>query len=911
MIASSASKRLLLPLIALAGLGAQDPRPAVKLAGKSIPDPPRQKEPWTPPRTKLPRFLVSATSALFEQGMADPRGCEYREVEIVDGRTFKTRAFVLPERPGDPGRFAVGWDGVIDPASSVGPAADLDADVRAQADSMHRDRGNDAAGKRIDAAGKGGRRQGAVGFRNSSWRRGAFGPGGPPGAQIPSALNLCILLRLGRADLAEELFAAGTTWTPEIRGRDLTDYQITYLTLAGEWAATMFLRLVDAHMRADDAIALDAARRLSAFAKAAEARAMEMGFELEPARFGNDRPAYFPFLRQLPALLADQERRSLEPERGPIPDHGGNPAGRVAALIRDLDEIAIRQMVHFGNNANSSPLVQALVAEGDAAALPLLTAIESDTRLTRTVTEGRGMSIDRRVHPVLEPEFAALTAIFKTEQFSGQQYQVESGTLSRKDLARSMRDFWIRNRALSLTERWYRTLRDDSSGYRQWWEAAASIVQPTDPAGPAFQGAHVRRPESGATPMKGEELRSRRDPSVSELLARRTLEIARAPRQRTIPDVALANACLLARLLDHWDRKAALPVIRALMTQARESVERDRSEGYSQFFNLVEFIAGFTLIRARAGEPAALAEYAAEIRKCDVEKDRPNRLDAFEPMWTYPDDPAVREAARWLFNDPGSSCAGLLRKPGSNRMSSFSNTNLYASPLLRSAGFREAVLDAMAIKSEVGTVRRCQQTLVQYEVKDGVRGGFSASEADLEGVAQGVDQSIRTCDYIAWQISAIEGAPQCELYWTKEMRDTAVKECVAFLKTYGDRFTAEAPPDERAHSFEKRAHVAFPILDRPATKEDVRAGRAIFSLEGEVEIRRVELPSIPIKAKWIPPEEAPGASALDGWVWQAEEVRKDGQWERYYGFVGRHVIARVPADSIELAGGLRPAPGDR
>ena len=143
MITPSSSKRLLPSLIAMAVLGAQDPRQAARFAGKSIPDPPRQKESWTPPRTKLPRFLVTATSALFEQGMADPRGCEYREVEVVEGRTFKIRAFVLPEKPGEPGRFAVSWDGVIHPAASVGPAADLDADIRALAGSMHEDRGAD------------------------------------------------------------------------------------------------------------------------------------------------------------------------------------------------------------------------------------------------------------------------------------------------------------------------------------------------------------------------------------------------------------------------------------------------------------------------------------------------------------------------------------------------------------------------------------------------------------------------------------------------------------------------------------------------------------------------------------------------------------------------------------------------
>ena len=192
---------------------------------------------------------------------------------------------------------------------------------------------------------------------------------------------------------------------------------------------------------------------------------------------------------------------------------------------------------------------------------------------------------------------------------------------------------------------------------------------------------------------------------------------------------------------------------------------------------------------------------------------------------------------------------------GSYGWRSFINTNLYASPLLMSAGFREAVLDALVIKSESGTVRRTRQTVVRYELKEGINGGVSASEADLEGVAQGVDQSIRACDYIAWKISAITGAPRCELYWTREKRDEAVKACVAFLKTYGDRFTAEAPRAS-AHPFEKTAHLAFPILDRPATKEDVRAGRAIFSFEGEGETRRVELPPLPIKAKWITPKEA-------------------------------------------------------
>ena len=392
----------------------------------------------------------------------------------------------------------------------------------------------------------------------------------------------------------------------------------------------MFIRLVDAHMRGDDAIALDAARRLSAFARAAEARAMEMGFERDPNRFGNDGPAYFPFLRQLPELLADEERRATESPRGPVPPHGGDPAGRVAALIRDLDQIAIPQQMHFGNSANSSPLVVALVEEGDAAVEPLLAAVESDTRLTRTVTYGRGMSIDRRVHPVVEPEIAALTAILKTQQFDGQAYQAGPGTPSRKDLARSMRDYWMKNRALSQTERWYRTLRDDSSGYPRWSEAAMSIVLPADRGAPAA-GIYLPWIATSASPMKGEELRSRRDPSVSELLARRALEIARAPRQRTIPNVELEKACGLAIVLHRWDPKASLPAIRTLMTLARESVDRDRSENYSQLLTLMEYIARFAQIlrpRGRAGGPRRVRGRDPSVRPGEGPTPQPRRLRA-------------------------------------------------------------------------------------------------------------------------------------------------------------------------------------------------------------------------------------------------------------------------------------------
>ena len=98
--------------------------------------------------------------------------------------------------------------------------------------------------------------------------------------------------------------------------------------------------------------------------------------------------------------------------------------------------------------------------------------------------------------------------------------------------------------------------------------------------------------------------------------------------------------------------------------------------------------------------------------------------------------------------------------------------------------------------------------------------------------------------------------------------------------------------------------LAFPALARPATLADVREARAIFSLEGQGEVRTAKLPDVADQSAVGHAQGFPGrfpdrATAplpryeQDGWIWQAEEVRKGDRWDRYFGFVGPHVIARA------------------
>ena len=448
----------------LVGATASQDRQAPGFEGKVVPEPPNQGRPWTAPETKLPKFLVGATASLFEQGVADPRGCEYRQVEIGNGLIIQARGFVLPERADAPGRFAVCWDGLVYPAVTVGDPADLDRDVNDLAVNL----------KRTREAGESNRFGRGVSWGFPRERQSYYSTAG---VDDHSPIKLCLLLRLGRADLAEALFASGTTWTPGPRARDLTDYKISYLTLAVDWAGTAFGKLIGAHARGDDVIALDAARRLARFRDLASARADAMGFIQVDGlnRIGGGPAPRFDFLTQLDDLLRDQERRAKLPPRGPIPRKGGDPSARIAALIRDLDQIDEQQMMSPGAaHPGRSPLVRDLVDEGDPAVAPLLDVLESDDRLTRSVSNGRGSSIKRFVHPVHEAAFDALTRILKTGEFANRRFYgwKTADPAARKALADSIRRFWEKTRSVPLVERWYRTLLDDSAGPPRWLEAA-------------------------------------------------------------------------------------------------------------------------------------------------------------------------------------------------------------------------------------------------------------------------------------------------------------------------------------------------------------------------------------------------------------------------------------------------------
>jgi hypothetical protein len=541
------------------------------VAGLRLPEPPQQHKSWHPDPA-IPTNILCAVETIYAQGFPDPRGCEYHNIEVAvsgvwDGKVsmVKTRGWVLPEKSGT-NQFAICWNGLVYPVAKISAPADLHAETtNVVSNARFGMRGNSAAGELQ-----------TVMFS---------------GAQSTRVL---LLLRLG------ETAAALTNWSPNQRmmmfsggGGDGRSPKDPYLEFAGDWAWAMFDRTICAHMRGDEALALATARQLADVQPKIEAECARRGFQQQPYydyQRRNEKRPYLDFLDQLPQLLADLESREKEGRRVSVIQGGlqniTNQTERITELIRDLDLVQARQWSQPGGvNLPEDPIVSALIQEGDPAVDPLLDCMDNDKRLTRSVGFGRDFFRGRTVIPVGSAARAALLSIL--------QAGFGDGTAQ-------IRAYWNKYKGMSLNERCYAILNDDTARSR-WPEAAAHITQRENVA--TFPGGYSMvkpTPTNESARLRGEDLRGKSNPSVSELMARRALEVPDADPN----SYDISAACEMGLKLAAWDAKAAAPVMMMLSGRCATVMKYSGQ-------NLGALLAKLSLARAQAGDPYAFGDYAA------------------------------------------------------------------------------------------------------------------------------------------------------------------------------------------------------------------------------------------------------------------------------------------------------------
>lgn len=876
--------------------------PAVSFSGTALPVPPRQTDEWTPPETKLPQTLMTATRFLFEHGFADPRGCAYREITVITGGVWgghsatSAHGWVLPEAASRDGRFAVCWNGLIYPVVEVGLPADLRADFEQPA-------AKGRLGHAIPEAS-------AVDHR-STWPR------------------ICLLLRLGEVELAEK------TWKTPARDerRGTTSEDDPFLVLSNDWLWMSFDRAVCAHMRGDHRLALATADPLAKHHAAFEKEAEQRGFDKPDDLSSNERKKkpYFDFLKPLDRLLAEQQRRAkLEPvERVLVAktEAFADPARRIAALVRDLEEVEARQWGQPGGvSLAGDPIVAALAKEGTAAIEPLLLCLEKDQRLTRSVSFHRNFFTHRELIGVDEAAYSALCLILETQRFGPRtEHSYRSVAVDqRRAVADEIRRYWEERRKVPIEEQWFVTLQDDNATSSQWLEAAARLTMPADVR---IQGAWTVTParkDGQVPPMRGEPLRQRKEPSVSELLAKRSDQIANQRVWSSGGAFELKHACQIAQCLAKWDEKSSLPTLQARSRDCIRLMTGKSAVPGNVLQILGESLASLNIAAARAGDETSLPEYCRWLRETPPEKlieaSSFRTHDLFAPLWLSANNETCHATAEALFNGANSGWNPVQRVAVNGRP--FQPQRLAATPLLGVSAFREQLLRNLRDTTVAGTiaVKNGSVSLTQ----PGRAGGAAiTNRTDPHLPKTDAPHNVRECDLFAWFLSFVEGAPRFELYWPEEVRDQALIRCREFLEHWGPRFGTAALRDSSpriGRDFQMTyAGFTLPPLKQPATENDVKQALAIFSLGTSSPVRQVPLDPLPRPARWITlkdfpitePSATPDAEPKvtyqqDGFVWQAEEVQQNGEWVRYYGFVGRHIIARVPASEIEFRPEVKP-----
>ena len=215
----------------------------------------------------------------------------------------------------------------------------------------------------------------------------------------------------------------------------------------------------------------------------------------------------------------------------------------------------------------------ALIDCGDDAVEPLLDVLENDNRLMRSIHfyELEGNPPKYTPAGVAEAAYVALSGILNTSFYVNRGYDDDltgQGQEVRKQVGETIRTYWFGYRKLSPVEHSFKMLADDSRPDR-WQQAMDNILRPADEryipsAGGYFTQQNPLHRNPGETPkLTGESLRSHRNPSVSELLARHVDQFDQVtPHQDfndRVPNITHAND--LAFKLNQWDSANAQRVL--------------------------------------------------------------------------------------------------------------------------------------------------------------------------------------------------------------------------------------------------------------------------------------------------------------------------------------------------------------
>jgi hypothetical protein len=437
-------------------------------------------------------------------------------------------------------------------------------------------------------------------------------------------------------------------------------------------------------------------------------------------------------MRMLPRMIDDLQRPHVA--RPPMPDRTAlaamPPSLRLRLLIERLDEI--RMVVgHYAFSDNT--FVPAFQTIGPDAIDALLPVIESDPRLTNTLTSGRGWG-HFLVHGVEDAAYSAVSAILH------RSFYVSGGRTAQ---AAAIRAYWNTWRNVTLEEKWYRQLADDHADHHDQVMAALELAQPSPNA------AHK---------LRGDPLRGHAPPSVSALL-----------EKRIDATTDMHDACNLADAFHRWDPGPAGPVITRL--HARVIADAGTTDKNGSCIN------NLANMRLASGDPTGIDDYAQWVAGIVPDGNGVSFL-VYAGLAPKPRRPSVTRALDAMFRD-GSIWLPLDDPTGVHADLS----ELLTEELLDHPGVNRHALAALADHRSFATLEMPEA--LRYRVSPHHHGGGVESIIDPSAPhvpPQGTKQTVRVADWIAYRLAHHRTNISFQLYWSEPRRDAAIAALAGWVR---------------------------------------------------------------------------------------------------------------------------------
>jgi hypothetical protein len=667
--------------------------------------------------------------------------------------------------------------------------------------------------------------------------------------QSPSTLRAIWLRRLGRDDLAAAMLAL-------VRRGTAPDLNPTLVPRPmGAWHDFGFA--VHAFMVGADDEALFYARRLDQQYLAS----LPATQPAEEKEADSDARQYLQGRELLTDLLRRRKDGSfnIPPTTQPALYPDLPAAQRVSHLIRDFQQIAVRQMSQPGSaDLSQDDRVQALIVIGEPAVPLLIDAIDNDPRLTRSVQFWRDFAPSRTVLSVREAGLMTLEMILQTQFRPPENVGdfTQLGEPAAKETAAKIRAYWKKYGGLRFDQRMMAILQDPQTTPDALREAADNL---------ASFGGEPGRPRDARLP----------NPAVPRFANPTCAEAILAAMDRDLRQFDSAP-----HAEDYIEQRGK---IETLYLEAARTLGDSRSAALLHRRFDIESSNRMRRLYAAAcaklGDGAPLAEFADQVRLGTISlPPMGNRATQYVET---PDDQELREIVRLFASNLTSATNAALYA-----MTSPAHP-LYPELLfnVRRAGVAGMNMDDGAWAAHPYVLRILRQDL-DREQSNGCEYGIREDDwyfKHLSNGANGWDESGgatippllmdrrrvnekvngRICDAAGIMVSRlIIGAPG--FHPLLKDADARLRALRHFLDLHASHLRPATPAEAALMDRWIEYHPVWMLDVRPtgraATAADVAAGHAVFSLDGGGEPAPEEFPLTAIRKADAP---VPGRDPTD------------------------------------------------